>query len=264
MPFDIESLFLFRALLDDKYISFNMDRPLGTISPFPRDVVLLSSPSTGKAIIPGVVCAKEKTLLKELKKARNWKRVKAHSFVEEQKSFSLLWRFSGKIGEAADHVKRPAPLAANSAQRVRSALKKYRSSLQSDLRPGKVFLIPDAEITFKNPARHRQVYARPVLVFTVHWNQVLIIPFSTRIEKMNKTIDILFDSEYAGESLVRDGIPAVENYPYKMFTKKTALFVTAAQPVTREGFLAAALTPLGAVTNNLLHFVKERMKNIPT
>lgn len=260
MPFDYRSLCLLHALLDDNCISFNINRSQETFSQFPREVIALYSTPTDETIVPGVASAKDKTLLNELRKIQNWRRVKEHSFELGRTTFSLLWRFSGKGRIAREQLIRPVSLNAKNARKFWNALKKYRSSLQSNLRPGKVFLMPDTAVTFNNPHRLRQIYARPVLVFAVRPNQVTCIPFSTKTDRMNKTTDILFDTEYQGECLDIDGTPAVENYPYNFISKKTALFVSASQSDTKENFLSAALIQRGVVRLELLKFIEERMK----
>jgi len=261
VPFDLKSLCLLHALLDDRCISFNINRPRDSISPFPRHIVAILSASAGEIVVPGVACTSEKLLLGTLKKVGNWRRVKEHSFDLNRKLFSLLWRFSGRGTVARDQLSEPSILDPREARTVRAALKKYRSFLEGNLRQGKIFLIPDRELTFNSPNRFRQDYARPVLVFRIRDKQVVIIPFSTRLERINKGTDILFDSAHQGERLAPEGRPAVENYPYNFFSRKTALIVNASQSVTKEHFFASALLHVGTVRIDLLEFVKKRMKN---
>ena len=81
---------------------------------------------------------------------------------------------------------------------------------------------------------------------------------------MDPDIDILFDQDYTGPALKPGTRPAVENYPYKMFSRPNVLCVTAIQPFTVQDFLDSALTPVGAVRPRLLRFIAYRLKNLQT
>ena len=261
MPFDLKGLSLYQTLLNDRCVSFHIKRPKETYAATPRHVIARRESSGLLHLIPGVVPRKDQLLLEELKRIQNWKRVKKHSFELAKKLYSLLWRFNGDPEVIMPHMDRPTALDAKSARRVNSALRSHRASLEGSLRAGTVFRIPDAEVTFGNPGRAAKVYARSVLIFEVVQNQVIIIPFTTRIDRMDPSMDILFDGSGRGEALLRSDRPVVEDYPYPFITTKTALILRASQPMTRRGFLAGALTHVGNVRLELLHFIKDRMKN---
>ena len=261
MPFsNLQQNFLL-ACIEDKYISFNFKRPKETFSALPRTVITLPFSPTRKTVVPGIQTRKERLLTHEIRKKQSWKKVKKDSFEMRQKLFSFLWKYSHpRHSPTTGQLKDPSLLTPKETRKVRSALKSHWDSIELRLRPGNVFLIPDSEITFNDPNRYKQVYARPVLVFALHGNQVVIMPFSTRIDMMNKETDILFDTEYNGAPLSVDQSPAVENYPYGMFKKKNVLCVNAFQSVMRPEFLMTALTSMGAVRIEVLECAKKRMK----
>lgn len=91
-------------------------------------------------------------------------------------------------------------------------------------------------------------------------DQIVMIPFSTKLNMINKQTDILFNPGHEGPRLNPSGNPAVENFPYKIFSQQVALCVSAAQPITKEDFLEAALVSMGPLERKLLDFVREKMK----
>jgi hypothetical protein len=248
------------GLLREEYISFNIKRTCNNHSNFPRKVTIFNPAHVKNTIVPGLKERGESELLEELKKYQNWREVKRHSFSLPPHLFSLLWRFRKDQGFVLKKVHPIKPLKKNESKDARIAYKKYRESLQSNLRAGQVFLIPDAEVTFQRPGRYTHGYSRRVLVIHTKGDQIMIIPFSTRIDRINEKTDILFDSHYKGKRLNPSEIPAVENFPYKIFSQKTVLCVCAAQLIRREDFIESALLLIGPLEKSLLDFVQEKMK----
>ncbi len=249
------------GLLDDKYVSFNFKRPACTCSPFPRRVVTLSLHPRRQTIIPGINHTTDRRLLKHIKRIQNWKNIKKYSFELNPMFFSLLWKFTWHKRGLRVPLTDLSILSARDSRKILAALKRHSAHINDRMRPGNIFLMPDREITFNRPERHRKGYARPVLVYRVDQAQVMIIPFTTKWFWMNKNVDILFDKQYRGSPLLADGSPAVENYPAMVFSKKTLLCVNAIQSMTTREFLAGAITCLGAVRKEVLECVEKRMKN---
>ena len=54
----------------------------------------------------------------------------------------------------------------------------------------------------------------------------------------------------------------IGSYPYRMFSKRSTLCVSAIQPFTVQDFLAAALAHIGAVRLKVLDFIAYKLKNI--
>jgi len=253
---------LFQGLLEDESISFNIRRSKVNFSRFPRRVAILPASKSGKMIIPGIEERREGQLVNELKNYQVWKDVKRYSFEVFPYLFSFLWRFKTDYFSFINEVKKVEPFTVGTVKRFKTAFKGYRASLRSNLSPGHIYLIPDADITFNRPGRFKQVYARRVLILEVRNGQIVMIPFSTRIERMNMRTDILFDPAYNGERLSSSSFPAVENFPYKIFSKKVVLCVYAAQPITEEVFLDSDLVSMGSVMRDLVVFAKDTMKNL--
>ncbi|OQY50306.1 MAG: hypothetical protein B6240_01940 [Desulfobacteraceae bacterium 4572_87] len=252
----------FQGLLDDNAISFNIRRSSENRHKFPRKVLLLHSSSFQKSVIPGVSEKKERPLCEELKQYQNWRKVTDHSIVITPCRFSFLWRFRTSPETGLKPFKSLEPVDSKGAKQIKGALKRFRAHLTNSLKPGRIYLIPDGEVTFNHQNRIAQGYARRVLVANVTHGQILLIPFSTKISRINKHTDILFDPEYKGKALDPEGFPAVDSFPDKQFSRKTALVVCAAQPMDREAFLEGALLPMGVVRHELLNFVKEKLKNL--
>ena len=251
-----------KGLLDDKSISFNIKRSSDTQRKFPREVMLVNSSSLRRSVIPGLVEKKERVLSKELTQIQNWKSVITHSFEIPPYRYSFLWRFRTDPTMGLKAFRSLTPVDKKNAKKIKSALKRFQAYLRSNLKPGQIFLVPDSEVKFNRENRFKQGYARRVLMVHARNDQILMIPFSTKIERMNKNTDILFDSGYKGKTLDPQGFPPVENFPDKNFRRKAVLFICAAQPMDREEFLEGALVPIGLVRQALLDFVKKKLKNI--
>lgn len=262
MPTDITKKRYMLGLLDDEFISFNFRRSSRSHSSFPRKVILLSAPQLKKTIIPGLKEKAEPILKKELKKYQNWKAAKNFSFEIDHYFYSFLWRFRMDQNFVLNEIHALNALKNKEAKKVKLAFKKYQASLRSNLVAGQVYLFPDADVIFQRPNRFKQVYARRVLVINVRSGQLVIIPFSSRVDRINEKTDILFDPDFKRARLDPHAMPAVENFPYKIFFRKVALFVCAAQPITEKDFLEAALIAKGAIRKDVLDFVREKMKNI--
>lgn len=248
--------------LEEKYISFNFRRSSDNYRKAQREVVLLNPLQPGNIVIPGIKKKNESALVEELKKYQNWNTAIKHSFEISPYLFSFLWRFKTPKKFGLNKFGALAPIDKKVAKKIKTAFNKYQVSLRSKLSPGQVYLFPDADVIFQRPNRFKQVYARRVLVIDVRADQLVIIPFSSRVDRIDKKTDILFDSGFKGERLDPDAMPGVENFPYKIFSRKVALFVCAAQPITEKDFLEAALIAKGAIRKDVLDFVREKMKNI--
>lgn len=262
MPHDFTSHDLLHALLDDFFVSFNINRSEENRTARPRRVVALPAPLRGGTVIPGVRTGAEKDLLHELERRRGRRRLRQHSFTLDRRLFSLLWRFRSRDGRVFRHLRGAVPLGPRQAAKVRKALKRHRDSLAGGLRPGSVFLIPDNEVLFNDPGRVPRPYARPVLVFHAGAGQVMFIPFSSQVNRMDPKTDILFDPAFREKCLDPAGLPATEKFTLKFASGKSALVVHAAQSMSREAFLASALARYGTVRRAVVNFIRQRMKNL--
>jgi hypothetical protein len=248
-----------KGYLPDEQISFNIRRLSAPRNPFLRTITLFPG-EVRPVIVPGLDPGKETDLLAELKRFQNWKKVEVNGYRVPPLLFSFLWRFHGGAGRPPLGFQSMAPFPPKIAKMIESAYKQYRARLANSLAPGQVFLIPDAEVTFNRPGRYRQIYARPVLVASAGSDQVLFIPFSRKIERLRPDLDILFDPSDKSGQLTAAARPAVENFPYLIFPERTALMVSAAQPMARSQFLEAALVSRGAVRREVLALVNDRLK----
>ena len=250
------------CLFPDKCISFNIKRPANTILRPHRNVVALASGTVRRTVVPGVSSKKDRELIKHLKAVQNWRKIKDYSFGLNKDLYSMLWKFRLLEPHEAGKLRGIEPLERRQAKEVRRTVKNHTESLRSRLLPGNVFLIPDREMSFNDPDRPTMPYARPVLIYAVYPGQVLLMPFSTKISWANPEIDVIFDKGRSGPVLEEKARPAVENYPYRMFSRPNVLCVRAIQPFTIKDFLEGALTHIGAVRKELLSFVGKRLKNI--
>lgn len=251
-----------KGVLDDAFISFNVARSGKNRSGFPRQVVIRQAFNPDKTLFPGINEKRERALRSELRQYQNWKTVKAHSFPMQPYLFSMLWRFKLDSNTARQQIKNLEPVPLKTAKEIKKCVREYHDFICHNLSPGQIYLMPDAAITFGDPRRLRQSYSRRVLILEASNSQVVLVPFSKKLHRINPALDVLFDSGHQGPRLQPQGRPAVENFPYKIFQQRTALFVCAAQPVTRQAFLETALIPIGAVNKDLIHFVKEKLKNV--
>ena len=247
-----------KGYLSDAYVSFNIRRNLSSPNESSRTITLFPG-QTRPLIVPGLDPGNETDLLAELKRFQNWKQVETNSYRVPPLLFSFLWRFHARAGGPPLHFQSLAPFPPKVAKMIAAAYKQYRDRLAHGLAPGQVFLIPDAEVTFNQSGRYRQIYARRVLVAAAGPDHVLFMPFSTKIERLRTDLDVLFDASNATGELTLTARPAVESFPYLLFPKKTALMVSAAQPMARSQFIEAALVPLGAVRREVLALIHEKL-----
>jgi len=250
------------GLLDDKHISFNIRRSEDNYSRFSRKVLIYPSQAFSKAVFPGIKEKDEKALVAELKGYQNWEQVKNHALTIPPHLYSFLWRFGMNHQDSLIYIQKVGPVSDDISKSFIKALKKYQSSLAMNLAPGQIYLIPDTAVTFNKPGRFKQGYARRVLIIDVRTDQLLMIPFSTKIDRMIKQTDILFDSSNPNGSLSPEAIPAVENFPYTIFNHKVALRVSSVQPILRDRFIQIAIVPIGAVRRELLQVVRDKMKQL--
>ena len=249
-----------QGLLKDQFISFNIGRSPGSYAQFPRKVILLPASRLRKTIIPGIKEKTERNIIKELKSYQNWQHIRKNSFQIPPYIFSFMWRFSKAHHFIFNNVRAIELLGKNEARRVIVAFRKYQTSLRHNLSPGHVYLIPDSEVLFENLDRHSQPYARRILIINSQKRQLLVIPFTSQLRRMNRETDVLFDHAHKGPRLDPSGVPPVESFPYKIFTRKAVLRVEVTQPFTEEDFVGSALTSLGVLKTDLLDFVQEKMK----
>jgi len=249
-----------QGLLEEQFISFNIGRTLASYSQFPRKVILLPASRLKKTIIPGIKEKTERNIVKELKSYQNWQHIRKNSFQISPYIFSFMWRFSKAHHFILNNVRAIELLGKNEARRAIVAFRKYQASLRHNLSAGHIYLIPDSEVLFENPNRHKQPYARRILIINSQKGQLLVIPFTSQHRRMNRETDVLFDRAHKGPRLDPAGVPPVESFPYKIFTRKAVLRVEMAQPLTEEDFVGSALTSLGVLKTDLLDFVREKMK----
>ena len=249
-----------KGYLSDAHVSFNIRRNLSSPNESLRTITLFPG-QTRPLIVPGLDPGNETELLAELKRFQNWKQVENNGYRVPPLLFSFLWRFHARIGGPPLHFQSLAPFPPKVTKMIAAAYKQNRDRLAHGLAPGQIFLIPDAEVTFNRSGRYRQIYARRVLVAAAGPDQVLFMPFSTKIERLRSDLDVLFDASDATGKLTLTARPAVESFPYLLFPKKTALMVSAAQPMARSQFIEAALVSLGAVRREVLALIHEKLKN---
>lgn len=256
--FDIEKYQT--AVISDKDISFNINRSNSNYSNFARKVVIMPSLQHQSTVIPGANTINERKLLNELATFQRKGVVNKYSFKISPLLFSFLWRFRIKTSSIFTNCRSVEPLEKPSdtkiTKKINNAYKKYQTYLKHNLASGQIFLIPDREVMFNQVKRVTKIYARRILIFAVQSNQITFIPFTTQVNRQNKT-DILFDKQYKGACLDSETFPAVETFPYNIFTKKTLLKVNAAQPVLKKEFFEFALMPIGTVRKEVLNFIQK-------
>jgi len=250
------------GFLDDNNISFNINRKTKIDSKMYRQIIAI--PNSGDfgldsiTAIPGVSENKERQLIQELKEMPNWDLMERFSFSISDDFFSFLWRFKICESSILQEIRDLEVLNKEETLKIKSKYRKYQDYLTHCLSRGQVYIVPDKELTFKNNGnRKTKIYGRPVLINYINGFQLSFIPFSTKIKFMRKS-DILFDREYQGQSLSKEEDPPIENFPYKMFTKKNCLVVNAEQPMIREDFLNIALVPIGSVRKELMSFLSKK------
>lgn len=246
--------------IDDESISFNIRRCNGNYLSFPRQVVIMpggekNSLTGNLLIVPGLIENQESDLLNELKETTKWKLVNRFSFKISSRMFSFLWRF--KIPDESDNGRlfMMAGVEKKDEEKIQSIYKRYQEHLRHTLTPGQVYLIPDREVTFNQTRRKKKIYGRYVLLLCVNKDQVFFIPFTTRMNRMDKKKDIVFNSGFKGVPLSKEELPAVENFPYTIFKKETVLKVNALQKKEKGLFLDIALCSVGSVRKELVDFI---------
>ena len=250
------------GLIADNQVSFNFERPEFTYNRFPRRVTIIPISGAVCLVVPGLEPKKEPSLVSKLKRTQNWKTITKHAYEIPPDFFSFPWRFSVYEDWRRIQLRALNAFGLKETKKIRLSYKKYQAALLEKLVPGQVFLVPDKEVTFQQKHRFKQIYARYVLVVHSRSDELVFMPFSTKIERMNPDLDILFDATELSGSLDMKARPAVENFPYQIFRRKTALVVSAAQPMVRQRFLQVALVPVGAVRRELLGFAQLKLKKI--
>jgi hypothetical protein len=209
---------------------------------------------------------KEKDLVDELKtyykSYQRWQKAARYSFDVSSSMFSFLWRFRTDPALGLKPFQGVGPVNTQISRKIKSVEKRFKDHLRTFLKAGHIYLIPDAEVTFNSQGRVKHGYARRVLVLDVHDDKIVMMPFSTKVERIDKKTDILFDPTYKGKRLDPNGLPTVENLGMALFERKTALIVCAAQPITRKAFLDGVIAPAGSVTQELLSVAREKLKNM--
>jgi len=250
---------VFKAKMKDSEISFNVNRNVMLDPESRRQIVLLPKPFQ-KSVIPG--CKKaEKKLLIELRSYQNWTTVKRFSFQVDQYDHSFAWRF--RLGGSAkiENLEDLSLLSEKKSKEILKQDKTYQSFLKEHLQDGGVFMMPDREISFGCVSRVHHGYSRPVLILKQDAGLLLMIPFSTKGIISHPKLDIILDPSGQGVSdLSTSAQPAVERWPYKIFSSKTVLCVNAMQPIHENVFLQIALQPRGSVRKELVKTVRERLK----
>ena len=258
--FSFDNKQIYIGMMQDDAISFNVRRSDKNYLHFPREVILIPCEDDGTpclSVIPGIQHG-EKSLIQEIQQIvfkQNWTIMERHSFKISSNKFSFLWRFRTSNSWDFNAVTWKDSLDSKQESKIRSAHKKYQEYLEHNLTAGTVYLIPDREIHFNKQNRFKQQYARYVLIISVKTDKVFFAPFTTRINRINNAKDILIDTQYKGNCLDKDALPAVENFPYSIFKQKTALMVTAIQNKNKCEFLNTALMPVGSVRKELLNFI---------
>lgn len=252
---------IFSGLYPDQRISFHIERTPENISRFPRNVVTIQDKDNRLAIVPGVA-RQEIDLIRELRSIQNWRFVEKHSFEVAAVFYSFLWRFIRSTAHSIQHVQERKALDPKVSKRILAAYKIYQSALRSALRPGQVFRIPDEAVTFNKPDRLKKPYARRLLVVQIKPDQLIIMPFSKQVHRLNPKTDILFDKDNRLGRLDMNARPAVENFPYQIFRRKVYLSIMAEQTMTVDQFLLTALEPLGPVRPQLLNFVLQKLQTL--
>lgn len=250
----------YRGDMADSFVSFHVRRSQENVSKEQRPVVFFRYHKLKLTFVPGIRPTKETKLYRELTSIQNKKSIEKNGFLIEKLLFSFVWRFGGNEGFVKQAIQQLEILDPQITKKVLKDYKKYLQSLDSSLVQGNIYLIPDTEILFSNPKRFRQPYARRVLILQVHNNQLWIIPFSTRLDKADPARDIVFDPSSRTTDLGPDARPAIDNFPYQRMNKKNVLCIQAAQPLTRDQFLSAALVSIGALKKETLQAVQERIK----
>jgi hypothetical protein len=233
---------------DDKLISFNIQRSDNNYLSFPRHVVIMPCKEQNRllspanmVVIPGITENRESDLFNELKQITKWRLTQQYSFKISSQLFSFLWRF--KISDEAEvgRLKWMASIEDRDNQQIKAAYKKYQNHLKHTLTSGQIYLIPDRDVTFNQSNRKKKKYARYVFLIKVNKDQVFFMPLTTKVNRIDRKTDIIFDSHYQGEPLNRNTLPVVESFPYKIFNKKNALIVRALQQKEKQSFLNIAL-----------------------
>jgi hypothetical protein len=151
-----------QGLLADTSVSSNIRRSETNRSPFPRKVMLLPSLPRRRSVIPGLMKKKEQALTKELQQFQRWEAVIRHSFETSSSLFSFLWRFRIDPVLKLKTFRAVEPVENRTAKEIMAASKKNKVHLRAFLKPGHIYLVPDAGAT---------------LNFKCLWMGMLVAPF---------------------------------------------------------------------------------------
>lgn len=258
----------FSVLIDDRLISFNVNRTLWDRKIAKRRVVLHIPPDVLKkvVIIPGIKEETEKKLLKHIKYETR-RQAKEASFTITPHTFSLMWRFVRNFAFIKKKVGINAildPLDGETKKNIEEVTAEYRRKVESRLVPGAVFVYPDSELTFKNPNRIRKPYSRYVLIFSCPKGKVIIMPFTSKTKNIESNFDVLFDSSCQSTDLRPEAYPAIVNSCNVFFSKRIVLKVNMAQPVDHRHFILNVLEYKGKINNQVLASVQYRVNHKKT
>ncbi len=252
---------VFKARMKDSKISFNINRTVYTDAGYKRQVALIPG-FPKETIVPGVR-KKEHALIKELQSFQNMNTVQRYSFEVDKQNHSLLWRFRSNALAMDESIEDVSALNDNMSKSILKLNRSYKDFLKSYLRDGNVFIVPDREISFGRASRIHRGYSRSVLILKQGAGFLLMVPFSAINRVSQPKVDILLDRlSNAATNLSVTACPAIEAWPYKIFSPQVVLCVHAAQIIMERDFLQAALRPKGSVRRELVNAVRERLKKI--
>lgn len=261
IPPDLNPSDCVQGFLPDDMISFNIRRRANPHAE--RAVTLLPFTCKQRPIVPGLKNDRTDRPLKQiLQEVYDWEDAKRHGFENHDHLYSFLWRFRRSNPFIMEEIRNPRTVKGRSNREIKRAFRDYRRHLRNSLVPGNVFLSPDAEIDFQSPCRNPKPYARRTLILDVYPDRLLMVPFSTNFSFLNRDTDIIFDPLQHGRRLDPNERPAIENFPYLRFSKRTVLCVACTQTIDIQDFLDAVLQCLGAVQRDTLDAARERLKKL--
>ncbi len=258
----------FISSVEDREVSFNIDRKQWDSEGFSdgwRPVVLRCTRRLRKpVIIPAVDICREKPLLAEIR-GYQWVNESAKlsfSIADVFPSsylFCLLWRFVRSEGTSP--LLLFEPLSGKERRTVHRLVENHNQRIGSSLRPGQILMLPDRMVSFGRALSRRKNYARRVLIVASDENQVTFMPFSSRLERVDRRLDIVFDTRSPEGDLRVEAEPAVSNLAFRLFLSRPSLLkVGFAQSVPRREIVECALLPRGMVTPELATLALQRLK----
>lgn len=248
--------------ISDSRISFNFNR-----QPLPepealRRIIIGPHPDIHRRVcLPGLNKA-EKELWNQLKSFNARDFPGPYSLEFKRLLFLFSWRFVEARSRLPLGDIETDWLDQRAGKEVSRLAKKFTGYLQNHLVSGAVFALPDREVDMGRRAERRKVYARPVLAEPLDDEHLLIIPFSTKQFQFNQGCDMVFDPRAKQLQLGRKGHPFIDNRPYSLFRKMVVLKISAAQPMSRADFLAAACGIRGRLTMEVQGYVKNRLSDL--